>query len=250
VDALITRKGVQYRIIDTAGIRKKGKVEYGAEYFMVNRAFKAIKRADVVVLLLDAVDGIVDQDRQLAEKIAEEGRACVICLNKWDAVPNKDDKTYLASIENIRSNLPSLKWADIVLASAMTGQRTEKLFDSIDISAKQFYRRIPTAIINEVVQEATLWMAPPTIGARSGRIYYCMQVSAAPPTLVIFCNDVKLFTDNYKKYLERKIRDTLKFEGTPIKMFWRGKTVRDMGRVANKGPAQSSKMTGNFRRTD
>ena len=172
------RGDINYRIIDTAGIRKKGKVEYGAEFFMINRAFKAVKRAEVVVLLLDALDGIVEQDRILAQRIAEEGRSCVIALNKWDIVPDKDDKTYIKAVENIRSNVPVLRWAEIVLISALTGdkfipvstmilififnvnsffvssagQRTEKLFEAVDRAAKQFSRRIPTAIINEVVQ--------------------------------------------------------------------------------------------------
>ena len=121
VDALVVRGDMNYRIIDTAGIRKKGKVEYGAEFFMINRAFKAVKRAEVVVLLLDALDGIVEQDRILAQRIAEEGRSCVIALNKWDIVPDKDDKTYIKAVENIRSNVPVLRWAEVVLISALTG---------------------------------------------------------------------------------------------------------------------------------
>jgi GTP-binding protein len=171
VDALVVRGDINYRIIDTAGIRKKGKVEYGAEFFMINRAFKAVKRAEVVVLLLDALDGIVEQDRILAQRIADEGRSCVIALNKWDIVPDKDDKTYIKAVENIRSNIPVLRWAEVVLISALTGQRTEKLFEAVDRAAKQFSRRIPTAIINEVVQDATLWMAPPTVGSR-----YCIYI--------------------------------------------------------------------------
>lgn len=118
VDVLITRRNSSYRVIDTAGIRRKPKVEYGAEFFMVNRAFKAIRRSDVVILLLDAVDGIVDQDRILAERIHKEGRSCIIALNKWDLVPDKDDKTYLKAIENIRNALPILKWAEVITTTA------------------------------------------------------------------------------------------------------------------------------------
>ena len=242
VDTLIVREPLtpsaeprRYRIIDTAGIRKKGKVEYGAEFFMVGRAFKAIKRADVVVMMLDAIDGIVEQDRILAERIGLEGRSCVIALNKWDAVPSKDDKTYLAAIDNIRSNLPALRWANVCLISAQTGQRTEKLIESIDLAVKQFTKRVSTAVINEVVNDATMWMAPPTVGSRAGRIYYCMQVSTAPPTFVFFVNDPALFTENYQKFLERKIRESLDFDGTPIKLIWRGKQLRDVGRSASKG---------------
>ena len=122
------RGDINYRIIDTAGIRKKGKVEYGAEFFMINRAFKAVKRAEVVVLLLDALDGIVEQDRILAQRIAEEGRSCVIALNKWDIVPDKDDKTYIKAVENIRSNVPVLRWAEIVLISALTGNTSSQYY--------------------------------------------------------------------------------------------------------------------------
>lgn len=235
VDEVIERKGTRYRIMDTAGVRRKNKVDYGAEFFMVNRAFKAIRRSECVVLMLDAVAGIVDQDRILAQRIADEGKSCVIALNKWDLVPNKDDKTYLAAEENIRLSLPVLRWAEIVLISAVSGQRTEKLFECVDRSAKQFNRRISTAIINEVVNDATLWMAPPTIGSKSGKIYYCLQISTSPPTIVMFVNDPSLFTDNYHRYLERKIRDALNLEGTPLKMIWRGKSLRDVQRAASPG---------------
>jgi len=244
VDTLITRGEKKYRIVDTAGVRKRGKVEYGAEFFMVNRAFKAVKRSDCVVLMLDALDGIVEQDRILAERIGAEGRSCVIALNKWDIVPKKDDKTYLAAVENIRSNLPSLRWAEVVLISATTGQRTEKLLEAVDRAASQFVRRVSTAVINEVVNEATMWMAPPTVGSRAGRIYYCIQASSAPPTFVFFVNDPALFTEGYQKFMERKIRDALDFEGTPIKMIFRGKQLRDVARVANKGSGQLASYIG------
>lgn len=244
IDALVKHKGSEYRVMDTAGIRKRNKVSYGAEFFMINRAFKAMKRADVVLLLLDAIDGIVDQDRILAERIAEEGRSCVIALNKWDAVPNKDDKTYLKAVENIRSTLPVLRWAEVVLISATSGQRIDKLFEAVDRAAKQFSRRISTATLNEVVQDAVMWMAPPTIGSRAGRIYYSLQTSTAPPTIVMFVNDPALFTDSYKRYIDRKIRDTLDFEGTPLRILWRGKSLRDVGRAAQKGDQGTRRITG------
>jgi len=239
IDAMLRRNGATYRIIDTAGVRRKGKIERGAEYFMVNRAFKAVRRAEVAILILDAVDGIVEQDRILAERIAEEGRACVIALNKWDAVDSKDDKTYIKAVENVRSSLPILRWAEVILISAMTGQRTEKLFEAVNKAAKQFSRRVSTAVLNEIVHDATLWMAPPTVGSRSGRIYYSIQTSTAPPTIVIFCNDPALFTDNYRRFLERKVRDSLDFGGTPLKIIYRGKALREVGRTA-RGDSQDS----------
>ena len=234
--------------MDTAGVRKRAKIEYGAEFFMINRAFKAIRRAEVVVLMLSAVDGIVDQDRQLAERIAEEGRGCVIALNKWDVVDNKDDKTYLKAIENVRISLPILRWAEVILISAKTGQRTDKLYEKIDKAARQFSRRIPTAVLNEVIQDAAMWMAPPRVGAKAGRIYYAIQTAVAPPTLVIFVNNPSLFTDSYRRYLERKIRDNLDFEGTPIKMIFRGKALRDVQRATDKGETGGMKETPHSKR--
>lgn len=130
-----------------------------------------------------------------------------------------------------------------MLISAVTGQRVEKLFGHIDRAAKQFKRRVSTAVLNEVVNDATLWLSPPTIGSRAGRIYYCLQISTAPPTIVFFCNDPALFTDTYKRFLERKIRDSLDFEGTPIRMIWRGKTARDVSRAIRKGALGSTAAT-------
>jgi GTP-binding protein len=245
VDSLITRERgngeeKKYRIIDTAGIRKKKKVEYGSEFFMINRAFKAMKRADTVVLMLDAANGIVDQDRILAERISSEGRSCVIALNKWDLIPNKDENTFQKAVDHIRSSLPTLKWAEVAVISAATGQRTEKLLEAIDKSSLQFSKRVSTNVLNEVVNDATMWMAPPTIRSRSGKIYYALQVSTAPPTFVFFVNDPKLFTDSYQRFLERKIRDSLDFSGTPLKFIWRGKQLRDVARVAAKGDRMTS----------
>ena len=135
--------------------------------------------------------------------------------------------------------------------SALTGQRTDSLLDYIDRAAVQFRRRISTAVLNEVVNDATNWMSPPAIGARAGRIYYCLQVSTAPPTIVFFVNDPALFTDNYQRFLERKIRDALDFEGTPIRMIWRGKSIRDVGRAVKKGAlgaaASAVMKSGRFR---
>ena len=240
IDATLSHDGKDYRLVDTAGVRKRGKIEYGAEFFMINRAFKAIRRSEVVILMLSAVDGIVDQDRQLAERIQQEGRSCVIALNKWDIVPKKDDKTYIKAIENVRSSLPTLRWAEVVLISAMTGQRTAKLFEHVDRAAQQFNRRIPTAVLNEVIQDAAMWMAPPRVGTKAGRIYYAIQTAVAPPTLVIFVNNPSLFTESYRRYLERKIRDNLDFEGTPIKMIFRGKALRDVQRADARGVSKGN----------
>lgn len=235
VDALVQRKNQTFRIIDTAGVRKRSKVDFGTEYFMVNRAFKAIKRSDVVVLLIDATEGVVDQDKILAEKIIEEGRACIIALNKWDAVPDKDEKSYQKVVDNIRMVLPSLKWSEIVLMSALTGQRTEQLFYHIHKANEHFHRRISTSILNEILHDSFTMKAPPMVQNRQGRFYYAMQVASAPPTFIFFVNDPKLFPTTYQKYLENEIRNNIGLNYTPIKIFWRGKTVRQIDRAAKKG---------------
>jgi GTP-binding protein len=205
----------------------------------------------VVLLLLDAIDGIVDQDRILAERIAQEGRACIIVLNKWDAIPQKDEKTFNKAVENIRTNLPMLSWAEIAVVSAQTGQRTEKILSLVDEAASQFSRRIPTAVLNDVIQEATLYSQPPRIGSRSGRIYYCMQVATAPPAIVLFVNDPSLFTESYLKFLEKKVRQVLRFEMTPIKFILRGKNIRDISRAAQTGDGKFQRIiqTGKKGRT-
>ncbi len=200
-----------------------------------SRAFKAIRRAEVVVLVLDATAGIVEQDRILAQRIHDEGRSCVIALNKWDAILNKDDKSFDAAVDQIRTSLPVLQWADVVVLSALTGQRSDKLLDVVSHAAQQFKRRVKTSVLNEVVFDSTVSLSPPKLGTRAGRIYYCMQVCSCPPTIVFFVNDPSLFTDNYKKYLERKIRQQLKLDATPIKMIFRGKSLRDISRSAQKG---------------
>jgi GTP-binding protein len=230
IDVLLERPGGgrQYRLVDTAGVRKKKKVEYGNEFFMVNRAFKAIRRADVVLLVLDATEGIKDQDRQLAQRIADEGRACVLILNKWDAV-EKDEKTYDKTVAYLKEELLDVRWAPAILTSALTGQRTGKIFDVVDEVVENHRKRIRTSVLNEVLRDAILWQAPPGRrghGGASGKVYYCNQVACQPPTVAVFCNNPKLFSDNYKRYLERKFREQLKFEGSPIRFLWRGKRLR------------------------
>jgi len=230
VDCLVDREDQAFRFIDTAGIRKKKKIDYGNEFFMINRALKAIRRSDVSLLVLDASDGVYEQDRTLADRIADDGRACVILLNKWDTV-EKDEKTYIKSIEYVRESLPSIPWADVILVSAETGQRVNKIYDAVKRAAKAHRSRVRTSVLNEVLREAILWHAPPARPSRQqGKVYYCNQVSSRPPTIAVFCNNPKLFPDNYRRYLERKFREQLGFEATPIRFLWRGKKQRSVMR--------------------
>ena len=232
-DALDTqvRHGDQtYRLIDTAGIRKKKSVEYGPEFFGINRAFKAIRRADVVLLVIDALDGVTEQDQKLAGRIEEEGRACVIVVNKWDAV-EKDSYTIYDFDHQIAARLNFLDWAKRIYVSAKTGQRIPKILELVNQAVEQHRRRVSTSVVNEVLQEATQWHTPPTTRqGRQGRIYYGTQVTVRPPSFTLFVNDPHLIKDNYRRYVERQFRENLGFEGTPIRLFWRGKAMRDMER--------------------
>jgi len=234
-----------YRFVDTAGIRRKGKIEFGPEFFMVNRALRAIRRADVVLLVLDATAGVTEQDRILAQKVSDDGRACVIICNKWDAVLDKDSSTYDKSVKYFRTELPQIRWAPILFVSAATGQRCGKIYDAVDSAIVAHRRRISTSVLNEVLRDAVLWQPPPSRrnGAQA-KIYYASQVSTRPPTLVVFVNDPKLVNDNYRRYLDRKMRESLDgFESTPIRWMFRGRRVRDVTRNMNGTPGDGGSGT-------
>ncbi|MBU7584737.1 MAG: ribosome biogenesis GTPase Der [Nostoc sp. TH1S01] len=228
IDTFIERDGQQYRLIDTAGIRKKKNIDYGTEFFSINRAFKAIRRADVVLLVLDALDGVTEQDQKLAGRIIEEGRACIVVVNKWDAI-EKDSHTIYDYEKSLQERLHFTDWASTIFVSALTGQRVEKILELVVQAATEHKRRVSTSVINEVLEEAVRWHSPPTSrGGRQGKIYYGTQVSTQPPTIALFVNDAKRFNDNYRRYIERQFRQQLGFKGTPIRLFWRSKKVRDV----------------------
>ena len=234
IDTIVERGEQTYRLIDTAGIRRKKNVNYGAEFFSINRAFKAIRRADVVLFVIDVLDGVTEQDLKLAGRIIEEGRAVILIINKWDAV-EKDSGTINQYRKEILSRLYFMEWAQIIFVSAMTGQRVNKILDLVDTAAESHRRRVSTSVINEVLEEAVSWHTPPTNRqGKQGRIYYGTQVSSQPPTIALFVNDPKRFNDNYRRYIDRQFRDQLGFTGTPVKLIWRGKKMREMERGANK----------------
>ncbi len=235
IDTLIERQGQTYRLIDTAGIRKKKNVEYGPEFFGINRAFKAIRRADVVLLLIDAEDGVTEQDQKLVGRIVEEGRACVFVVNKWDAV-EKDSYTIYEYEKHLKERLHFTDWAETIFVSAKTGQRVEKILELVNNAETAHKRRVPTAVINEVLEESTARHSPPTSRqGRQGRIYYGTQVSSQPPTIALFVNDANRFNDNYRRYIEGQFRQQLGFTGTPIRLLWRSKKGRDLEtRSANR----------------
>jgi GTP-binding protein len=228
IDTSIERDGQQYRLIDTAGIRKKKSIEYGTEFFSINRAFKAIRRADVVLLVLDALDGVTEQDQKLAGRIIEEGRACIVVVNKWDAI-EKDSHTIYDYEKTLQERLHFTDWASTIFVSALTGQRVEKILELVIEAAAEHKRRVSTSVINEVLEEAVRWHSPPTSrGGRQGKIYYGTQVTTQPPTIALFVNEAKRFNDNYRRYIERQFRQQLGFKGTPIRLLWRSKKVRDV----------------------
>jgi GTP-binding protein len=235
IDTQIVRGDRQYRLIDTAGIRRKRSVNYGPEFFGINRAFKAINRADVVLMVIDALDGVTDQDQKLANRAMEEGRACIIVVNKWDAVEEKDSYTIYEYTEKVRSQLYFLDYAPLIFVSALTGQRVEKILDQVDIAAEQHARRVTTSVINEIIEDAVAWHSPPTSRqGKQGKLYYGTQVSSRPPTIILFVNDPKRFNDSYRRYIERQFRESLGFTGSPLRLIWRGKNQREVERSLNR----------------
>ncbi len=230
IDMVVTRGEQCYRLVDTAGIRKKKQVDYGPEFFSINRSFKAIRRSDVVLLVIDAVDGVTDQDQKLAGRVEDDGRACIVVVNKWDAV-EKDSHTIYDYDRTLNGKLYFMEWAQRIYVSALTGQRVPKILDLVDAAVAEHRRRVSTSVVNEVLEDAARWHSPPTTRqGRQGRIYYGTQVSASPPTFALFVNDPKLFGDNYRRYIEGQFRQNLGFEGSPIRLLWRGKKMRELER--------------------
>ena len=229
IDTLVEDKytGRKYTLIDTAGIRRRTQVKSGtdgAEKLSVGRALQAMKRADVVVLVIDGTEGPSQQDFVLAERATQEGCAIVLCINKWDLV-DKDTHTMNKYTDDMRLKLRVFEYAEIVYTSALTGQRIQKILDAAQVASENHRKRLTTATLNSVVQEATLWKLPPSRNSRKGKIYYITQASIRPPTFVFFVNDPKLFPDTYRRYMERQLRENIGFPGTPIRLLWRGKGV-------------------------
>lgn len=234
IDTVLTWEGQTFRLVDTAGIRKKKKIDYGVEFFSINRAFKSIQRADVVLFVLDASDTVSEQDMTLANRIADDGRACVIVANKWDAL-EKDNSTLVAYERYVRDRLYFVDWAPLVTISALTGQRVTKLLPVVQTVLENHQKRLSTSVVNEVLKEALMWQSPPTNRqGKQGKIYYGTQVSSQPPAFALFVNDPKLFKDTYRRYLEKQFRTQLNLEGTPIRFLWRGKTERQVEREQSR----------------
>ena len=223
VDSYFENQKGKYRLIDTAGMRKKSKVDDRIEKFSVLRSTMAIERCDVCLILIDAQEGVTEQDTKVAGLAHEAGKACIIVVNKWDAV-EKDDKTMDRMRQDVRRDLSYMTYAPVVFISALTGQRVDRLFDLINYVNDQASLRITTGMLNTVLADATARVQPPTDQGRRLKIYYMTQIGVKPPHFVCFCNDAKLFHFSYQRYLENQIRSTFGLEGTPIRL-----TIRQKG---------------------
>ncbi len=226
VDTEITRNGKEYVFIDTAGLRRKNKVKEALEHFMVVRTVGAVERADVVVLMIDALEGVTEQDAKIAGIAHDRGKAVIIAVNKWDAL-EKDDKTIYRVTEKVRTTLSYMPYAEIVFVSAKTGQRLEKLLDIIDIVSENHAMRVGTGVLNEIMAEAVALQQPPSDKGKRLRLYYITQVSVKPPTFVIFVNDKELMHFSYTRYIENQIRETFGFRGTPLRFIIRERSEKE-----------------------
>ena len=215
IDSRFTNEKGSFVFIDTAGMRKRSKVDEDIEKYSILRATMAIDRADVCLILIDATEGVTEQDTKVAGMAHEAGKASIIVVNKWDLV-EKDDKTMARMTEDIRRDLAYMTYAPILFISAKTGQRVEKLFDLIDYVANQSAFRVTTGMLNTVLADAQTRVQPPTDKGRRLKIYDMTQVGLKPPHFVVFCNDRRLFHFSYQRYLENCIRSTFSLEGTPI----------------------------------
>ena len=223
VDSYFENAKGKYRFIDTAGMRKKSKVDDRIEKFSVLRATMAIERSDVCLIMINAQEGVTEQDTKVAGLAHEAGKACIIVVNKWDAI-EKDGKTMDKMRQDVMRDLSYMTYAPVLFISALTGQRVDRLFDLINYVNNQAATRISTGMLNTVLADATARVQPPTDKGRRLKIYYITQTGIRPPHFVCFCNDARLFHFSYQRYLENQIRSTFGLEGTPVRM-----TIRQKG---------------------
>ncbi|HAC60654.1 MAG: ribosome biogenesis GTPase Der [Porcincola intestinalis] len=226
VDAVVKHNGREYVFIDTAGLRRKNKIKEDLEHYMIVRAVTAVERADIAVLVIDAKEGVTEQDAKIAGIAHERGKGIIVAVNKWDAI-EKDNSSVKKFTDRIRNTLSFMPYADIMFISAKTGQRIQKLYDEIDTVLDSSKRRVATGVLNEILSEATAMQQPPTDKGKRLRCYYMTQVSVAPPTFVLFVNDKKLAHFSYMRYIENQIRETFGFKGTAIRILVREKKQKD-----------------------
>ena len=220
IDTDVKWNGKDYVFIDTAGLRRKSKVKEEIEKYSIIRTVTAVERADVVIIVIDAVEGVTEQDAKIAGIAHENGKGIIIAVNKWDAI-EKNDKTVYEYTNKVRDILSFMPYAEIMFISAKTGQRLPKLFDMIDFVIANHAMRIETGVVNEIMAEAVALQQPPSDKGKRLKLYYITQVSVKPPTFVIFVNDKQLMHFSYTRYIENKIREAFGFKGTPLRFIIR-----------------------------
>ena len=220
IDTDIKYNGKEYVFIDTAGLRRKNKIKEEIERYSIIRAVTAVERADVCIIVIDATEGVTEQDAKIAGIAHDRGKGIIIAVNKWDAI-EKDDKTIYRHTEKIRDILSFMPYAEIIFISAKSGPRLNKIFETIDVVIENNSMRVATGVLNEIVTEAVAMQQPPSDKGKRLRIYYTTQVSVKPPTFVIFVNDKELMHFSYTRYLENRIRETFGFKGTALRFIIR-----------------------------
>ena len=220
IDTEVTHNGREYVFIDTAGLRRKSKVKEELERYMIIRTVAAVERADIVVLVIDATEGVTEQDAKIAGIAHDRGKAAIIAVNKWDAV-EKNNKTVNEYTQKVRQVLSFMPYAEITFISALTGQRLSRLYEIIDAVNENHAMRIATGVLNEIMAEAVTLQQPPSDRGKRLRLYYITQAAVRPPTFVIFVNDKELMHFSYTRYLENQIRETFGFRGTPFRFIIR-----------------------------
>jgi len=222
IDTYIENEHGKFNIIDTAGIRRQSKVEENVERYSVLRAKMAIERADVCIIMIDANEGVTEQDERIAGLAHEAGKASIICINKWDSI-DKDNSTTNEFTKEVYTSLSYMPYAPLMFISAKTGQRVDKLFEQIKYVHNQTSMRVSTGMLNDVLADAVARVQPPSDKGRRLKIYYMTQSSVAPPTFVLFCNNAELFHFSYQRYIENCLRTTFGFKGTPVRLVIRQK---------------------------
>ena len=224
IDSYFENETGKYTFIDTAGMRRKSKVDDQIEKYSNMRTIAAIERSDVCLILVDANEGVTEQDTKIAGLVHEAGKAAIIVVNKWDAVEDKETNTMRDKENDVRRDLAYMTYAPVVFLSALTGSRVDRIFQAIQDVHAQNTSRITTGALNSVLADATARVQPPTDKGRRLKIYYMTQASTKPPHFVIFCNDARLFHFSYQRYLENQIREVFGLQGTPIRI-----TIRQKG---------------------
>ena len=224
INSEVIYKDKEFILVDTAGIRKKSKVDYGVEAFAVDRAIRAIREADVALLVIDATEGLTDQDKKIAQTVEEAGCGLIVAFNKWDLIKNVQTHKLERQIEE---EAPFLNYAKKIFISAKTGQRLNQIFETAQDVAAERDKRVQTGLLNKVVNEAVALNPPNSIKGKFAKIYYSTQVKSKPPTFILFVNNKDLIKDSYKRYLLKKLRDAFGFFGTPIRMSFRERKEKD-----------------------